>query len=314
VTLRRALAGAVITLACVGVWPALGAAASPDATAQAWYRGVLTDLRPLQSPLLGVLDAASGWQAGSESATAARRALAQDLPALQRVEGTLSARAPLPGHPAARADYVSAIGLYVESLEVEEAATELAPGAVQGQLQHSFERIRELGDNVFDQGTAELAPLIGSTLAGDDVAAASHVPDWTAAGLAPQPPLASSWPDDGVGSSSRSQPKAAWLAEVEMDRAPSQASVAATLGKHPRQPQLAQMAVALGGADAYVSSIPGPASDATGSNRLRLGLLVDAEAVMAGEAAHLSDGTPAHALTEAATSLVAIGGRLRAEG
>jgi len=313
VTLRRALAGAVVALAGVGVWPALGAAGAPDATAQAWYRGVLADLRPLQSPLLGVLNAASGWQAGSESATSARRAFVQDLPALERVERTLSARAPLPGHPAARADYVSAIGLYAESLEVDEAATELAPGALQAQLQHSFERIRELGDNAFDQGTAALAPLIGPTLAGDDVAAASHVPDWAAAGLAPQPPLASSWPDDGAGTS-RSQPKAAWASEVDMDGAPTQASVMTAVGKRPRPSQLAQMADALGRADAFVSSIPGPAGDARSSNRLRLGLLIDAEAVMAGEAAHLSDGTPAHVMSEAATSLATIGGRLRAEG
>ena len=312
-TLRRALAGAVVALAVVGVWPALGAAAAPDATAQSWYRGVLADLRPLRSPLLGVLNAASGWQAGSESATSARGAFVQDLPALEHVERTLSARAPLPGHPAARADYVSAIGLYVESLEVDEAATELAPGALQAQLQHSFERIRELGDNAFDQGTAELAPLIGPVLAGDDVAAASHIPDWTAAGLAPQPPLASSWPADGAGTS-RSQPREAWVSEVDMDGAPTQASVTTAVGKRPRPSQPAQMAGALGRADAYVSSIPGPKGDALGSNRLRLGLLVDAEAVMAGEAAQLSDGTPARIMSEAATSLAAIGGRLRTEG
>jgi hypothetical protein len=63
-----------------------------------------------------------------------------------------------------------------------------------------------------------------------------------------------------------------------------------------------------------VTSIPGPAGDARGAKRLRLGLLVDAEAVMAGEAAHLSDGTPADVMSEAALSLAAIGGRLRAEG
>jgi hypothetical protein len=307
------LAGAVVALACVGVWPALGASAAPDATAQSWYRDVLSDLRPLQSTLPGVLNAASGWQAGTESAATARHVFVQDLPSLERVERNLSDRVPLPGHPDARADYISAIGLYVESLNVEEAATELTPGALQGQLQRSFERIRELGDNVFDQGTAELAPLIGPTLAGDDVAAASLVPDWTAAALAPEPPLASSWPMDGAGSF-LTQPKAAWEAEVVMDGAPKQARVAAALEQRLRPSQLARMASELGGAEAYVTSISGPAADARASNRLRLGLLVDAEAVMAGEAAHLSDGSAAHSLSEAATRLAAIGGRLRAEG
>jgi hypothetical protein len=208
---------------------------------------------------------------------------------------------------------VAAIGLYIESLKVEQAATELTPGALQGQLQRSFERIRELGDNVYDQGTAELAPLIGPTLAGADVAAAAHVPDWTALGLAPQPPLASSWRDSGSGPS-LSQPEAAWQAEVEMDGAPTQANVTSAVRQRLRPSQLVPMAVALGGADAYVSSIPAPAGDARRANRLRLGLLVDAEAVMAGEGAHLSDGLAATTLSGAAISLAAIGGRVRAEG
>ena len=88
----------------------------------------------------------------------------------------------------------------------------------------------------------------------------------------------------------------------------------AALAKRLRRSQLAPLAVALGGADAYVSSFPAPAGDARGSNRLRLGLLVDAEAVMVGEGAHLSDGAPATTLSGAARSLAAIGATLRAEG
>jgi hypothetical protein len=313
VTLRRFLAGAVVALAGVGVWPALGAAGASNASAQAWYREVLRDLRPLQTTLPGALEAASGWEGGSESAATARDEFAQDLPSLERVERTIADLKPLPAHASARADYAAAIELYVESLKVDQAATELTPGALQGQLQHSFERIRELGDNVFDQGTSELAPLIGATLAGDDVAAATHVPDWTALGLAPQPPLVSSWRASGSGPL-RTQPKAAWEAEVEMDGAPTQANVTTALGKRLRPSQLAPIAVALGSADAYVSSIPAPAGAARPSSRLRLGLLVDAEAAMADEGAHLSDGTAANTLSAAATSLATIGGTLRAEG
>lgn len=312
-TLRRFLAGAVVALTGVGVWPALGAAAAPNATAQAWYRQVLRDLRPLQSTLPGALEAATNWEGGSESASAARTAFAQDLPPLQRVERTLSSLAPLPGHASVRADDVGAIGLYVESLEVDEAATELPSGALQGQLQHSFERIRELGDNVFDQGTAELAPQIGSGLAGDDVEAASHIPDWTALGLTPQPPLASAWRASGSGST-RVQPRGAWEAELQMDGAPAQATVTTAIKKHAPTSQLAPMVVSLGGAEAYVSALPAPAGDGRGSDRVRLGLLVDAEAVMTGEAARLSDGDTAAMLSSAASRLATIGGTLRAEG
>jgi hypothetical protein len=310
---RRALVAAVVALTGIGVWPAHGAVAASDPTAQAWYRGMLNDLHPLQSTLPGALNAASGWAAGSESAAAARHEFALDLPKLERVHLMLAKLAPLPGHSIARADYASAIGLYIASLEVDDAATELTPGALQSQLQHSQERIRELGDNVFDQGTAELAPLIGSNLAGDDVTAAAHLPDWSALGLAPQPPLASSWRAESSASPG-SQARAKWATEVTMDGAPTQAGVRAALAGHQGPAQLAQMAVALGAADAFVSSIPGPAGDAQRSNRLRLGLLVDAEAVMAAESAHLGHGPPSQLLATVATSLVSIGGRLRAEG
>ncbi len=48
----------------LATWPVHGAtAAAPNAGAQAWYRGVVNDLRPLQSTLLGALNAAS-WLGG----------------------------------------------------------------------------------------------------------------------------------------------------------------------------------------------------------------------------------------------------------
>jgi hypothetical protein len=310
---RRALAAGVVALTGIGLWPAHGASAAPNAAAQVWYRGVLADLRPLQSTLLGALSAASGWAAGSESAGMARHEFAVDLPKLERVDRALGKLPPLPGHSTARADYASAIGLYVAALEVDEAATEVTPGALQTQLQHAGDRIRELGDNVFDQGTAELAPLIGSNLAGDDVTAAAHLPDWSALGLAPRAPLASSWRAASPAATG-SQPRAKWAAEVTMDGAPTQAGVRSAVGAQRRPATLAQMAVRLGAADAFVRSIPGPAGDVRRSNRLRLGLLVDAEAVMAAEASHLSAGAASHALATVAADLASIGGRLRAEG
>ncbi len=310
---RRAMAGVTVVLAGAGIWPAHQvAAASPDATAQVWYQHVVSDLRPLQSSLLGALTGAAAWTSGSESAATARREFARELPSLERVHRELQHVPPLNDHVTARDDYASGIGLYAASLQVIEAATELPAGALRTQLQNSSQRIRELGDIVFDQGTAELAPLLGSDLAGPDVAASSHVPDWSDDGLAPAAPLVPSW-GAGSTSSSGSQPKAAWVAEVAMDGAPTQSMVRAALVGDPRQSRLARMAVALGAAEAYVSSVPSPAGDQLGSNRLRLGLLVDAEAVFAAEAGHLSHGMAARALATTATSLEIIGGQVRAE-
>jgi hypothetical protein len=76
---------------------------------------------------------------------------------------------------------------------------------------------------------------------------------------------------------------------------------------------LGAMVVALGAADAHDGSVPGTSGDPLAANRLRLGLLVDAEALMSEEAAHLSNGAPARTLSAIATSLASVGGQLRAE-
>lgn len=309
---RRTVVLVVVALAGVVVWPGAAAMAAPSNAAQTWYRHVVNDLHPLQSKLLVALDAASRWATGSESAATARREFERDLPTLERVHRALQNLAPLQGHASARDDYVAAIGLYVASLQMDEAATEEPSGALQGQLQHSYQRIRSLGDIVFDQGTAELAPELGSAVAGPDVAAASHVPDWSSDGLAPAPPLAPLWHLGGTPAAG-SQPKGEWAAEIAMDGAPAQSAVRAAVAGHGHQSNLGEMAVALGAADAYVGSIPGTAGDPLASNRLRLGLLADAEALMSEEAARLSAGEPARTLAGIATSVSSIGGTLRAE-
>jgi hypothetical protein len=307
---RQAVTGLVVALVCAAASPSFVAAESSGMGTQSWYRQVVHDLRPLQTTLPGMLNAASSWAGGSESAAAARQEFSKELPQLQRVHRTLQNLPPLNGHQSAHADYGSAIGLYVDALQVDEAATEIPAGVLQSQLQHSSQRIRELGDNVFDQGTAELAPQLGSNVAGPDVAAAANIPDWTTLGLQPGLPLVSSW-NASTSSGSRTQPTRAWVAEVEMDGAPSQSRVQRALL---RTTDLGQSASTLSAAEAFDSSIPAPSGDSQRANRRRLGLLVDAEALMAAQAAHLSSRAPAQALRASASDLGAIGGRLRSEG
>lgn len=310
---RRAVAWITVAMAGGVMWPGpVAYAAAADPVAQAWYQRVVGDLHPLQSTLPNVLNAASGWASGSESAAKARSEIAHDLPALERVQRALSDLAPLKGHATAHDDYVHAISLYVMSLRVDLAATAEPSGLLQVQLQHSYQRIRELGDIVFDQGTAELAPELGSSLAGPDVAAAAHVPDWSADGLAPAPPLASSWRPRAAPASG-SQPEAEWAAAVTMDGAPAQAVVRAAVLGHARRSNLGQVVYSLGAAQGYVGSVSGPAGEPQAANRLQLGLLVDAEALMSARAARLSRGAPARTLATVGAELASIGGRLRAE-
>jgi hypothetical protein len=312
---RRAAAWVVVALASVAAAPATSAAAAaPSAQdAQAWYRHMLDDLRPLQSTLPAALDAATSWAAGSESPRVARQEFARDVSALWRVERHLRSLPALEGHASARSDFVSGIDLYAVAVAVDEAATNLQPGALQQQLQHSYQRIRQLGDIVFDQGTAELAPLLGPGLSRADVAAAAHIPDWSAVGLAPSAPLVSAWRTSGSPPTA-TQPESSWVTAVRTDGAPAQRRVHAALVGPTRAATLIAMISALNAAEVALSSSPAPASDPQAANRQRLGLLVDAEALLDAEAGRLGGGTPARALAQSGADLGSVGGKLRTEG
>jgi hypothetical protein len=313
VTLARyAAVGVTVALAGVAMVPVAAAAAPSARDAQTWYRQVLTDLRPLQSSLPGALDAASSWAGGTQSASAARQEFERDEPELLHVERQLHSLPALEGHASARSDYVSGIDLYAEAVVVDQAATEVPPGALQQQLQHGYQRARQLGDIVFDQGTAELAPLLGPGVSGADVAAAGNIPDWSVVGLAPAAPLASAWRASGSPPTG-TQSKESWKADVRMDGAPSQSRVHTALAGHAQAATLTELVSALNSAEAYLSSIAAPAGAPQASNRLRLGLLVDAEGVLDAEAGRLSRGAPAGALAKAGTDLSSVGGELRAE-
>ncbi len=197
--------------ATVSSAPADSAPTTSASQVRSWYQTIVTDLSPLQADLLAGLNAAQSWQRGSESGATARRALTRAIPTLEAVEHKVASLAPLSGHPGVRSDYAAAVELYLESFRVEQAATELPTGPLVAQLQRSYQRIRELGDVTFDQGTAQLAPDLGSTVAGADTAAAAHVPVWSTVGLAPGEPLVSSWPDTTIAAAG-SQSMSGWSA------------------------------------------------------------------------------------------------------
>lgn len=304
--LAFAVAPVVLLVASV---PVAAAPAVSASEAQSWYQKVVGDLAPLQSSLVNGLEAASGWQQGSESGSSAGRVIMRDLPSLEEARAGVEQQKALPGYPEAKAEYADAIGLYVEAFELELAATEVKPGPLVAQLQRSFERIRELGDVTFDQGTTDLAPLLGSSIAGADVAASTHVPDWTTLGLAPAAPLLSAW-EGTTTQPSGTQSDAAWAAVVTRDGAPSQASLRKAVSGRPPAGKLTDFVEAVDRAE-LLSSVPVPTGEPQASDLLRLGLLVDAEAVLADEASDLSRNEPARSFAAVATTLVSIGADLR---
>jgi hypothetical protein len=317
--LLRLLVVALAAVAGLAVLPVLStgtaAASSPLTNAEVltWYQGVVADLSPLQSGLVDGLQAASGWENGSEKAVAAGAAIGRDLSQLQTSRAKLESLKPLPGHARVLHDYQDALGLYVDAFNLEQAATALPPGPLVTQLQRSFARVRELGDATFDQGTAVLAPQLGPTIAGPDVKAAAKIPDWSAQHLAPGRPLVASW-RGAHAAPAGTQSAAAWHSAVARSGAPAQSAVrSAVAGSGSSTAPLARLAGKLNRAEVQLSSVRGPKKSPRASALTRIAYLADAEAVLAAEEAKLSGVGPNPAVLSVAKSLAAIGGDLRSQ-
>ena len=290
-----------------------GPAESAARGAQDWYQQVLTALRPLDASLVGGLEAASRWQAGTERASALEESLGTDVTDLRKAVRNLAAQSPLPGHAGALTDYRAAVGLYLQAFLLEGTAARLAPSRLVRQLQRSFERIRLLGDATFDLGTTGLAPLLGSSIAGVDVQADRHLPDWSAQGLAPGQPLESSWTGT-AREPSGTQSLSAWTAAAEAT-GPSPGTVGVQVDRRTTTaPELAGLALRLQQAEEHFDSVPPPSGAPGASVQLRLGLLIDAEAALAAEAGHVAGAAPSASLEQVAVSLVSIGNGLRVAG
>jgi hypothetical protein len=287
------------------------AAAAPASTVQSWYQQVLTTLSPLQTSLVAGVQAATKWQAGSVSAAAAHRQIGRTVTDLTKVSGNLAHLAVPAGAAGARQDYVAALNLYTEAFRMAGAATQLPSGALVRQLQRSYERIRELGDETFDQGTALLAPALGTAVSAADVQAAARLPDWTSLGLAPGRPLVTHW-SGTTAEPSGSQSPSAWTLAVQQADAPSQTVVrSAAAAGHPNESKCRALAMTLNEAEVRLSSVPVPTTNPTASGVLRLGLLVDAEALLSAEASDASASGPASTLRRIARSLEETGAALR---
>jgi hypothetical protein len=308
------LGALVLLYACCAV-PAGAAQKEPAAQVRAagnWYRQVIADLGPLDSSLVAGLQAAANWRQGTATAPETAQSLAAVLPDLQRALGSLQGQKPLVGHASSLADYVAGINLYLQSFRLEDAATSLPAGPLVLQLQRSFERIRQLGDITYDEGTAQLASLLGTSVTGADVVATRNIPDWSSDHLAPGEPLETSWSGTTEHPSGR-QSESGWRAAVRSTGAPSAATVRAdVVAATITASQLSRLARTLQRSEGRLSTVPGPKGHRETADVLRLGLLVDAEAALAAEAADLAGVAPDATLTQVASALASIGSGLRA--
>ena len=189
--------------------------------------------------------------------------------------------------------------LYLEVVNVYRAMLTTPPGDMRTQLDLLARRLRALGDRVFDRGRELVKPKLGEKPNPDvDIRLPEEVPNWVADGLAPGPPL-----DDPPPAASEEPqlrqptrpdgPRSEWL------------SALSALGLPPPSVEgdaaaLRDRARALVAAVERLRTTPDPEDDREEGARIRLSLLVDADAARAAQAG----------LVDIARRLLVVGDRL----
>jgi hypothetical protein len=194
---------------------------------------------------------------------------------------------------------------------VYRAAVITPPGDARTQLDVLARRIRELGDRIYDRGTAAMAPFVHDDPLKDvDVRLPEEVPKWAEEGMAPGPPL-----DDPPPAASDSpplraktraeQPASAWAAAVRSAEAPPAAELAAAIDGG-NSDALRNMARSYIDAAERLRSTPDPRGQREKSAITRLALLVAADGARAAQASTMVDGDAADALRNVGRRLALI--------
>lgn len=265
----------------------------PDPAATAWDQGAGAAFAPLTAALPSVDTAVDRWSAGSESDAAMQGAAAAAVTSLLDTRTRVDVLAPFPGDPRVNDLYRRSVLLDLQAANAYQAATGLTPGsALRDQVRLLGVRLRRLGDRVFDRGRALVQARLGPLDPNLVVNLPEEVPNWVVEGLAAGPPLdpgspaARPLPASAGELRTPTRPsgsRGAWERAVESVHVPSAATVdgAVSGGSEPAD-ALAHTFIAAAEA---LRTTPDPAGDREESARVRLGLLVDADAVYAARAA-----------------------------
>jgi hypothetical protein len=288
------------------------AALEPDASAtsptvEQWTSQELTSLKPMTSVLLGLLATTSAWQSTGKSELSVASQITAALPNFRTTIEELSRLPVLTGAPGARTRDLAGAELYALAFRIELVAAALPAGEVQSQLEVSFERIRDLGDRVYDQGTALITALgpAPTTNPNVEVVAPQPVPNWPSLGLTAGPPLAPSRVPAIDEKPARTQPMGSWRSDVDRDGVPDgQEELKGLKTMSPGQ------AVAISdqfqAAASRISTQPRPKGQKSLWAVTELSFLIDEEAVRAHVAA-LLEPTQSQALNQEGEALALVG-------
>jgi hypothetical protein len=269
----------------------------------------------MNSVLFPLVTAAQQWVAHKATDADVHALVGKDLGAVQETARELAAVRPYPAAPHALSDLQSSVALYLASFQVLDAATQSPQPALRQQLSLAQQRLRLLGDRVFDQATAALQALDGPEreVEGTVVQKAAEVPDWRSLALEAGPPL---HPTVEHAVPRRTYQKlrpttalSAWRAAVAALHVPTGGAEAAAL-KGGSPADLDHLSSRLEVASEQLWALPDPAGQRPESTRTQLSLLVHAEALRTAQAALLGPPGTRTSLRAAADSAARVGDAL----
>ena len=285
--------------------------------ATAWDAQAAAAFAPLTSGLPALDRAHAQWVAGTTSAAdlgaAATAAAAASVDARRRVD----ALPPCPADARVNGLYRASVLLDLQAADGDGEVGALPPGPLADQVGLLSSRLRHLADRVFDRGRALVQPALGPLDPNLIVNLPEEVPSWPVEGLAagppldPQAPAARPLPASAGELRAPNRPsgsRAAWEHAVRSAGIPSASTIdAAVAGGAGSQGDIART---LDAAAEALRATPDPAGDREESARVRLGLLVDADAVYAARAGALAGPGAGAKLLDVAKRLDLIGSGL----
>lgn len=245
-----------------------------DADANAAFGG--TDIT---QNIIDMVDAARHWQDGTTSADDFKTLLSQRHNQFVDIKARLATLRDYPFDKRVKGIYVDSAQLYLETVNVYQAMLPMPAGDMRTQYDLLAKRIRALADRVFDRGHALVQPKLGEKDNPDvDIRLPEEVPNWVAEGLAPGPPL------DDPPPPAATDPQLRQATRPEQSRDGWLSAVGALDLPPPSLDNPQATARALVAAVEKLRTTPDPKGDREESARIRLSLLVDADAARAAQA------------------------------
>jgi len=243
----------------------------------------------LTEHVIDLVKGAQDWQAGAKTTEDFKTTLAARKAEFASVRQRLETLRPYPFDDRVKPLYLDSADLYSQTVDVYAAMVATpGPGDVRTQLDLLARRVRELADRVFDRGHELVKPKLGEQPNPDvDVRLPEEVPDWVAEGLAPGPPLDDKPPPPSTEpqlhqATRPEQARSDWLAALRRLDLPGPRDEAKAVDAHD-DGALRADARALVAAAESLRKTPDPKGEREEATRIRLSLLVDADAARAAQ-------------------------------